>query len=51
MSPEVWAAIIAGFVALIGYPAVSFFTGWSERRAKQDAFKLDCYQKFLRSFF
>ena len=51
MSPEILAAIIAGFVALLGYPAASLFGGWSERRAKQHAFRLECYQDFLKSFF
>src|SRR5512134_2484701 len=51
MSPEVWAAIIAGCVALLGYPAANLLGGWTERQAKQEAFRLKCYQDFLESFF
>src|SRR5262245_24876235 len=47
MSPEVWAAIIA----LLGIPAGSLISGWRERRATQDAFRLQCYRDFLESFF
>jgi hypothetical protein len=45
------AAIIAGSVALLGYPVTNFFTTRREARAKELAFKLDCYQGFLKSFF
>jgi len=51
MNPQVLAAIIAGCVALLGYPVTNFFTTRREARAKELAFKLDCYQGFLKSFF
>src|SRR5690348_6267434 len=51
MSPEVLAAVIAGCVALLGYPVTSFFTSRQDARAKERAFKLDCYQRFLKAFF
>lgn len=51
ISPQVWAAIIAGCVALLGYPVASYLTGLREARAKEVAFKLECYQSFLKSAF
>jgi len=51
MNAQILAAIIAGCVALLGYPVTNFFTTRREARAKELAFKLDCYQGFLKSFF
>lgn len=51
MEPQVLAAIIAGCVALLGYPVTNFFTSRRELQAKELAFKLECYQGFLKSFF
>src|SRR5215831_18556752 len=51
MSPEVLAAIIAGCVALLGYPVASFVASRQDARAKEKAFKLECYQGFLKAFF
>jgi hypothetical protein len=50
-SPEVWAAIIAGSAALIGYPLTSYYTSRREARAKETAFKIECYQRFVNAFF
>ena len=50
-SAEVSAAIIAGVIALLGYPVSNYFTHRSERQARAFTFKLDCYQNFLKSFF
>ena len=51
MSPQVLAAVIAGLVVLLGYPVTSFFASRRAARAKEMAFKLECYQEFLKSFF
>jgi hypothetical protein len=51
MSPEVWAAVIAGCVALISLPVTNSFTSRQEIKAKGVAFKIDCYQKFVNAFF
>jgi hypothetical protein len=51
MSPQVLAAVIAGIVALLGYPVTNFLASRREARAKEMAFKLECYQGFLKSFF
>lgn len=51
MSPEVLAAIIAGCVALLGYPVSSLLTSRQEARAREMAFKLERYQDFLKAFF
>jgi hypothetical protein len=51
MSPQVWAAVIAGCIALISLPVTNYFTSRSEAKAKETAFKIDCYQKFVNAFF
>ena len=50
-SPQVWAAVIAGCAALVGYPLTSYLTSRREARAKETAFKIECYQAFVNAFF
>jgi hypothetical protein len=51
MTPEVWAAVIAGCVALISLPITNYFSSRGDAKAKERTFKIDCYQRFLNAFF
>lgn len=51
MNPQIWAAVIAGCVALIGLPVTNYLASRREARAKEVAFKIDCYQRFVNAYF
>ena len=51
MNPQIWAAVIGGCVALIGLVGTNIFATRRETRAKELAFKIECYQRFVNAFF
>ncbi|HUK35531.1 MAG TPA: hypothetical protein VLV86_16555 [Vicinamibacterales bacterium] len=51
MNPQIWAAVIAGCAALIGLPLTNYLAGRRDARAKEVAFKIDCYERFVNAYF
>jgi hypothetical protein len=51
MNPQIWAAVVAGCVALIGLPVTNYLAGRRDAKAKEVAFKIDCYQRFVNAYF